>query len=419
MTLHGDDNQEQEGTSTINPRDERASTIPNLSLKETTLPTTPSVPSAGHLPPNVDKLRRYLNPEERHQVLRRQSPSGIRRRPLQPAPSHLRKSETTGEVHQTKVDPRTRALVLYPDSKEMNWIKTNMGWLICNESRLGRTSGYIFVAPLTNVTCFSLFYQLYLNEIFHTHWFTRLCHSVFMPITNFFIIASIAQFNLFGTDDHLDDSFFAFKPFTVTFFISLLFLLWYFVWGIISKTHIMGVFMTPIVLATYLGANWWVAFNRQEDVESDAWFIWTSFWGSPILWLLVSGFCQALSHLCENVLPPRLNFSLDWLPMSEFIWKYREASIIYFMLGAVCGTLDEIIASPRLLPLYVLHLFYLLGYNSADYAKIKSLAKMAMVYGNPALDFIGTGGARKPETKPLSSVTPIKRRSRSNSFVQA
>lgn len=40
----------------------------------------------------------------------------------------------------------------------------------------------VTVAPFANVTNFSLHYQSYLNDIFHTSWISRVGHGVAMPV---------------------------------------------------------------------------------------------------------------------------------------------------------------------------------------------------------------------------------------------
>jgi hypothetical protein len=56
------------------------------------------------------------------------------------------------------------------------------------------------------------------------------------------------------------------------------------------------------------------------------------------------------------------------------------------------GTVDEIVASPRLLPVLLLELLRLLGHDPARRAAWRSLSARAIASGNPALDYIGIGG---------------------------
>ena len=59
---------------------------------------------------------------------------------------------------------------------------------------------------------------------------------------------------------------------------------------------------------------------------------------------------------------------------------------------AVFGTVDEIVASPRLLPVLLLELLWLLGHDPERRSAWRALSARAIASGNPALDYIGTGG---------------------------
>jgi len=56
------------------------------------------------------------------------------------------------------------------------------------------------------------------------------------------------------------------------------------------------------------------------------------------------------------------------------------------------ATVDEIVASPRLLPVLLLELLWLLGHDPVRRAAWRTLSARAIASGNPALDYIGTGG---------------------------
>jgi hypothetical protein len=59
----------------------------------------------------------------------------------------------------------------------------------------------------------------------------------------------------------------------------------------------------------------------------------------------------------------------------------------------VFGTVDELAASPRLLPVLVLELLWWLGHDPARRAAWKELSARAIASGNPAVDYIGVGGS--------------------------
>jgi hypothetical protein len=59
---------------------------------------------------------------------------------------------------------------------------------------------------------------------------------------------------------------------------------------------------------------------------------------------------------------------------------------------AIFGTIDEIVASPRLLPVLLLELLWLFGHDPERRAHWRTFFARAIASGNPALDYIGIGG---------------------------
>jgi len=51
------------------------------------------------------------------------------------------------------------------------------------------------------------------------------------------------------------------------------------------------------------------------------------------------------------------------------------------------------VASPRLLPVLLLRLLWFAGHDAARREQALDLARRAIASGNPALDFVGTGGS--------------------------
>jgi hypothetical protein len=120
----------------------------------------------------------------------------------------------------------------------------------------------------------------------------------------------------------------------------------------------------------------------------------------PWAWLLLAGALQAGSHILEP-LPPRVTRSVHWIPPAEYLLGrpghrnppgtvLRRAAQL--AAQAVFGTVDEIVASPRLLPVLLLELLWLLGHDPVRRAAWRSLSARAIASGNPALDNIGIGG---------------------------
>ena len=69
----------------------------------------------------------------------------------------------------------------WPNSWEMScWRSLCCDRLLRARNPFTRFWARFFVAPLTNVTGLSLYYQLYLVEIFHIRFLTKLGHYIFM-----------------------------------------------------------------------------------------------------------------------------------------------------------------------------------------------------------------------------------------------
>ena len=120
----------------------------------------------------------------------------------------------------------------------------------------------------------------------------------------------------------------------------------------------------------------------------------------PWAWALIGGALQAGSHILEP-LPPRVSRSVHWISPAEYLLGrpgHRNPPCVVarraaqLAAQAVFGTVDEIVASPRLLPVLLLELLWLSGHDPARRAAWRTLSAQAIASGNPALDYIGTGG---------------------------
>ena len=70
----------------------------------------------------------------------------------------------------------------------------------------------------------------------------------------------------------------------------------------------------------------------------------------------------------------------------------QQKEIALIELQLLLGAVDEIVASPRLLPVLLLELLWLLGHDPVRRAAGRTLSAQAIASGNPALDYIGIGG---------------------------
>ena len=134
--------------------------------------------------------------------------------------------------------------------------------------------------------------------------------------------------------------------------------------------------------------------------------------GSPLAWMLLGSLLQAGSHVLEP-LPPRVTRSAHWIPVGEYLLgppgRRNARGTVLRRAGQLAaqtlfGTVDELVASPRLLPVLLLRLLWLAGHNPVRLAVSQKQAARAIAEGNPALDYIGTGGPtplRIPATVPI------------------
>ncbi|XP_028410100.1 uncharacterized protein LOC114532723 [Dendronephthya gigantea] len=277
----------------------------------------------------------------------------------------------------------------------------------------------LMVSPLTNFTGLSLYFQLYLVEIFHVKFYTKLGHYLCMPIIVLFMATWFAQFRIVGDYRIEDVSIFILNG-TFVFVLSLL--AWYVIWGCLYRMLFFGAFMLWPLLVMYIMANmlfqtivitsYWAHDNELtlDDVrekwgeKSHKWHdvITLAHYGvvwylNPLLWALGFAAIQALTHLCEEKLPPRVSQTAHWLDLKVVL--QRNGRFHFALIGFsqfIFGTLNEFVASPRLLPLLMLRLCYNLGYDERQWMKFRMLVDECLKYGDPAIDYIGRGGARWP-----------------------
>lgn len=197
------------------------------------------------------------------------------------------------------------------------------------------------VTPLTNITPFDLDYQLYLNAIFHRENLSFYVHAITMPLVVLFLLATAAELKFESTtfffeeyNQWLDLSFV---------FAGLLFL-WYIVWGFIGRVWWLGLGAMPIIAACYVGGHYYEEYATATI--------------HPMIWVAVCSTIQSWSHIVEYM-PPRVSGTPHWTSKTDFfcrevsnVWEFAERSFRALIQAFVFGTLDELIASPRLLPFF-------------------------------------------------------------------
>ena len=284
--------------------------------------------------------------------------------------------------------PGLPAEMYAPPSREQLFWARHLPWLLAPSDRvslLARAWGVLAVAPYAHLTLFSFSYQAYLYDVFHQTRNTRFWHQLCMPLTNLMVMAALAPVTVGGTDGGA--------------LYALVLLAWYLTKAILSRLVLWGLVMIPLVGALYLGADVY-----SEVTASTGWL------GSPFLWMALLSLAQAFSHITEPRLPPRVTASPHWKTLREFVAgeapegpgaRRRLVRLLRLAAQVVWGTLAELWASPRLFPYGVLAQIRRLGYARRRLDDLSSMVQRAIASGQPAIDFIGSGGGavlRAPAT---------------------
>jgi hypothetical protein len=226
------------------------------------------------------------------------------------------------------------------------------------------------VTPSTNVTGLNLAYQSYLNHVFHRTRLARIGHAVCMPV----IVTALLAL-LYPVHAALPG--------------ALALAAWWAYWAV-KERDLVGGCAVGLAAALYPLAQ---AFGRLGAADPSP-------LAQPWTWLLLAGVLQAGSHILEP-LPPRVTRSVHWIPPAEYLLgrvghRNPPGTVVrragQLAAQAAFGTADEIVASPRLLPVLLLELLWLLGHDPVRRAAWRALSARAIANGNPALDYIGTGG---------------------------
>jgi hypothetical protein len=227
------------------------------------------------------------------------------------------------------------------------------------------------VTPGTNVTGLNLAYQSYLNHVFHRTRLARVGHAACMPVIVTALLALL-------------------YPVHATLPGALALAAWWAYWAVKERDPVWGGCAVGLAAALYPLAQ---ALGRLGAADPPR-------LAQPWALLLLAGLLQAGSHILEP-LPPRVTRSVHWIPPTEYLLGragHRNPPVTVLRRAgqltaqAVFGTVDEIVASPRLLPVLLLELLWLSGHDPVRRAAWRALSARAIANGNPALDYIGTGG---------------------------
>jgi hypothetical protein len=292
-----------------------------------------------------------------------------------------------------RVDGPVAQIWVRPSSGQLFWLR-HLPALFGSEPRtargLARWFGIATVTPATNVTGLNLRYQAYLNLIFHRTRLARIGHVTCMPLI---VAATLAAFCPLRLGDWpafpgLDLALNASLPATIGLMV------WWVAWAVKERDVVWGTCGVALAAALYALAN--AAYEARPQTSGVAALV-----ASPITWMVVGSLLQAGSHILEP-LPPRVTRSQNWIPVREYVFgppqsPYRLRQVLrrcgHLAAQTVFGTVDELVASPRLLPILLLQWLWLTGHRPEQRTAYHALARAAIADGNPALDYIGTGGA--------------------------
>jgi len=280
--------------------------------------------------------------------------------------------------------PGVPAEIFVEPSAEARRLLKHAGWLVSprREGGPGAFLRMVLVAPFTQLTFLSFDLQMFLFEVFHLTRWARAGHLLGMLGVNFFLMAGLWGLPLAGPRWLNGAALYA-----------LVLLVWYAAIARSARLLAWWLGVVPVVVALFLGAG---AFRDATAGQG------ASGWASPWLWMLASAAFVAFSHAPEPQLPPRAIEGQVWRPLPAALRgapgvrpspRTLLRNGVRIGLFLVWGTLDELWAAPRLLPYNFLRFFFLLGYAPERWAEIQRWSARAVASGNPALDFVGIGGA--------------------------
>lgn len=245
---------------------------------------------------------------------------------------------------------------------------------------LTRALNHVAVTPLAHITFLNLDYQIYLNQVLHTSAVAWLGHLILIPLNVglcFYALAIYTAGGSFAINGGL---------------LLLLFLAsWYMAMAMHMRARLWGLVSLLVVVGLWMLANVGASLALASELP---WYL------EPITLMIGCATLQAYSHLFEDNVPPRANFTRHWMPARKFLWEgsgdlplgQRLVRLAWTAIGGVWGTIDEWWASSKLLPLYMLELMWMCGYQRERRDRFRRVSLAALASGDPALDWVGYGG---------------------------
>jgi hypothetical protein len=245
------------------------------------------------------------------------------------------------------------------------------------------------VTPSTNITGLNLRYQSYLNTLFHRTRLAKVGHAVCMPVIVTAMLAALCPLRLVSVPALPGLAL----PINASLPAAVALATWWVWWAVKERDALWGTCGVVLAAVLYTLADTAYQFGAHPmgNVPLGA---------APVVWMLLGSLLQAGSHILEP-LPPRVTRSVHWVPVAAYLLGpagHRNRRVTVLRRGGqlaaqtVFGTLDELVASPRLLPVLLLELLWAAGHNPDRQAIWKRQTAQAIASGNPALDYIGIGG---------------------------
>lgn len=241
---------------------------------------------------------------------------------------------------------------------------------------IARVALQMLIAPMTQLTFVSFDLQAFLFLVFHRRLLAVLGHGIFMTTENLFLMAWLRELTIartrFGTIDG-----------ALVYVVILL--AWYGAVAHAARLHGWFAVTVPVVSLLYVASEPLSALSHQQGVSPG--------WGVALSALLV-----ALSHAGEHFMPPRTAHPWHWTRPRDYVLApdlgiaTRLLRALHMVFITVNGAVAESWASLRLMHYNWLFVMMRLGYAPKRYAELREWSERAWASGEPALDFVGTGG---------------------------
>ncbi len=250
---------------------------------------------------------------------------------------------------------------------------------------------FLMVTPTAHAAWLSSSFQLYLYAIFHQTPLARLGHRLGFPITIAALCAALAPLHPGPAPSSLGE---ALRTPSAALIGSVALAAYHAYVAAFFRSALLGIVVVPLGFALYaLGVGWaWSLGNLGSEPGL--------LWVPPAVALLSSAGVSA-SHAWEPRLPPRVSGSDAWVGIRRFVCAARDPlrvarRALRVFAAFLGGVLDELWGAPRLFVLGVLRDLEWLGSRTEESLRTQRLAEEALRSGDPALDYIGTGGGAPP-----------------------